>query len=485
MRVSVQYVLAVFLVAAITGLTISPAVAHAFKVRFDLPLPLSFYLYGAGAVVLFSFIIAARFLKPQSEFGRYKSFDLNTSRVTAWIASAPVLAAVRLCSVGLFILVLTTGFFGQNETLENFAPTFVWIVFWVGMAFISSLIGDLWAVANPWKIIAGWAGKLMGSRPSPRPYPQWLGHWPATVMFILFAWFELVYEHGEQPRSIANLTLVYSVYIWLGMICFGGTVWLKHGEIFTVVFGLLGKFAPFAYIDNRLVLRPPAAGLLSEKPVLVSYICFVLVFLTTVTFDGILETPFWANIFEQIAEGQVLGDASALAQLIGIDLGVLIKTLVLLSLPLMSIAVYFIFSHAISMFGSGGRISTPVIAGYFVLTLVPIAIAYHLSHYLSYLLIGGQYIIPMASDPFGLGWDMFGTTDYRVDINIINAKFVWYFSVVAIVLGHIIAVYLAHLMAMWVFADRGPALRSQIPMIALMIGYTMLSLWILSQPIVS
>ena len=137
------------------------------------------------------------------------------------------------------------------------------------------------------------------------------------------------------------------------------------------------------------------------------------------------------------------------------------------------------------MFGSGGRIPSMDVAGYFILSLIPIAIAYHLAHYFSYLLIAGQYIIPLVSDPLGLGWNLFGTIEYRIDIGIVNAKFVWYLAVVAIVFGHAMAVYVAHFMAIRVFFDRKSALRSQFPMLVLMVLYTMISLWILSQPIIS
>ena len=124
------------------------------------------------------------------------------------------------------------------------------------------------------------------------------------------------------------------------------------------------------------------------------------------------------------------------------------------------------------------------LAGMFVLSLVPIAIAYHLAHYFSLLAIAGQFIIPLASDPFGYGWDLFGTMLYRIDIGIVDARFIWYLAVVAIVTGHMIAVWLAHVAAARVYADPGAARRSQYPMLILMVGYTMLSLWILAQPIV-
>ena len=90
----------------------------------------------------------------------------------------------------------------------------------------------------------------------------------------------------------------------------------------------------------------------------------------------------------------------------------------------------------------------------------------------------------MVSDPFGFGWDLFGPSLYMVNIGVVNAKFVWYTSVIAIVTGHIIAVFLAHVIALRTFGQSRAALLSQIPMLVLMVSYTMLSLWILAQPVV-
>ena len=120
----------------------------------------------------------------------------------------------------------------------------------------------------------------------------------------------------------------------------------------------------------------------------------------------------------------------------------------------------------------------------FILTLVPIAVAYHLAHYLSFLLITGQYLVPLLSDPLGFGWDIFGTRDYRPDIGVLNARTSWYIAVVAVICGHVFSVYIAHKAAIRVFHDVRVALYSQIPMIILMVLYTMLSLWILAQPMV-
>ena len=149
----------------------------------------------------------------------------------------------------------------------------------------------------------------------------------------------------------------------------------------------------------------------------------------------------------------------------------------------MFLLVYFLFARWMAR-AAGDQLSTGTVARLFVLSLVPIAIAYHLAHYFTYLLIQGQLMIRLGSDPLGLGWNIFGTARYRPDIGIVGARFAWYTAVIAIVAGHVIAVYVAHAVALREFRDRRAALRSQLPMLVLMVGYTMVSLWILAQPIV-
>jgi hypothetical protein len=158
-------------------------------------------------------------------------------------------------------------------------------------------------------------------------------------------------------------------------------------------------------------------------------------------------------------------------------------TLGLLVFPLLFMLLFLLTCRLMALAGGSGQ-STVALAGLFVTSLVPIAIAYHLAHYLSFLLINGQLLIPLASDPFGFGWDLFGTAGYKADIAIVGAKFAWYTALAAIVVGHIIAVSLAHAVALKVHGDSWRAMRSQYPMLVLMVGYTIAGLWILSQPLV-
>ena len=420
---------------AILNLTASPAAAHAFGQRYDLPLPLWLYTTGAGATVLLSFAVIALFLRRTHGNPEKHSFDLLSVSGLRWLGHRWLLIVAQAAAVGVFVLILAACFFGNPASFENIAPTFVWVVWWVGLAFWSALIGNVWDLLNPWRILYRWGVRLCGVSPVPRVYPEGLGHWPAVILFFVFAWMELISESAEKPRTLGVLIVLYSLTTWSGMARYGEETWRRHGEVFSVVFGILARFAPLRGNIGELRLRFPAMGLLVRNPLPMSYVCFVLLLLTSVTFDGILETPHWQSTVAWISESMALRGMLVFLQRAGLDLLIVIKTLALVLMPLIFIGAYLAVSRLIGLAGFG-RVSVRHVAGYFVLSLVPIAIAYHLSHYLSYLLIAGQNIVPLVSDPFGVGWDLFDTRTYRLDFGIVNAKFVWYVAVTAIVVRH-------------------------------------------------
>lgn len=328
------------------------------------------------------------------------------------------------------------------------------------------------------------------------------------ALFGIFAWVGVVYPGSAEPWNLALLAVFYSVVTWLGMLLFGKEVWLRHGEAFSLVFGLLARFSPtevrvlspqtcddcsgdcrdlsgecvdcyecFRYADEggrELNLRPFAVGLLAHTAVSPSRMVLVLLLLATVTFDGFTATSAWVSVADWAHSGFSFLGGEAITG---------VNTTGLILFPLLFMLVFAAFSAAMPLFA---RLSVPLgnVAGTFVYSLIPIALAYHLAHFFSFLLIQGQLMVPLASDPIGLGWDLLGTSDYRLDIGIVDARLAWIVAVIAIVVGHIVAVFVAHVLALRVFADRRPALRSRYPMLALMVGYTMLSLWIIAQPIV-
>jgi hypothetical protein len=499
------------------GLLAPSAYAHGFGQRYDLPVPLSLYLIGAGAAVVLSFVVAAVFLRTGSTEIGYPRLNLLRWRAGRLLFSRPIGTAIEIVAVALFLLILVAGLVGSTNQTRNIAPLMVWVIWWVGVAYLSALVGNVWPLINPWRIVFDWVdGLVRRSDPDARlsldlPYPSRLGVWPAVLLFFAFAWIEIAYHDPARPSTLATMILVYSVITWTGMLLFGAEKWLNRGEAFTLAFGLLARFAPTetrvlggcacrgcdsagsrgersadrtdggdcvnclscfrsAPPERRQVnLRPFAAGLLRTDQVSLSMMAFVLLLLATVTFDGFTDTPVWASI--------VVGYYSAFGRLTGIS------TLGLLVFPLLFLALYLVTNRLMPITARRKQ-ALSTMARAFVLSLVPIALAYHMAHYLTYLLTQGQMLIPLASDPLGFGWNLFGTADYRIDLNLVGARFAWYTAVTAIVVGHIVAVWLAHIVALRVFSDHGAALRSQYPMLALMVGYTAISLWILAQPIV-
>jgi hypothetical protein len=210
----------------------------------------------------------------------------------------------------------------------------------------------------------------------------------------------------------------------------------------------------------------------------------VIALLATVTFDGILETPLWAYVDVTIIDAP---DDSLLWTFFGFSEAAALRfgrTIGLVLFVTLFSAVYLSVCRIMAAATGAEDGGTADLARRFVFSLLPISIAYHIAHYFSYLINGGQLVIPLLSDPFGFGWDLLGTASYRPDIGLVGPLLQWYVAVAAIVVGHVIAVYVAHVTALSTFGERRAALRSQISIVVLMVGYTMLSLWILSQPIV-
>ena len=197
----------------------------------------------------------------------------------------------------------------------------VWIIWWVGFAYVSAFVGNLWALINPWRTIFEAVETIycgITGRPDLSlrlPYPAALGVWPAFVLLLAFVWIELVYPNPALPRFIAWLAVGYSALTFVGMFVFGRECWLRHGEVFSLVFGTFARFAPLelrAEPQCGATLRPFGAGLLDSSSVSTSMMAFVLLLLATVLYDGALGTPEWGQLESALAAHlPALGDRQA------------------------------------------------------------------------------------------------------------------------------------------------------------------------------
>jgi hypothetical protein len=377
-------------------------------------------------------------------------------------------------SAGLLVLVFLTALIGEPSSAENLSPTFIYVIFWLGLVPLQVLFGNIWRVLNPWLAIANgveWIWRKLGQNwTPPLAYPERLGIWPAAFLLLCFAALELCYADPASPRALAVAIALYSYVMWFGMAAYGRREWDARGNGFTVYFGLLARIAPFGEHEARLVWRTPFSGL-SGRETVPGVLAFVAVMLGSVGFDGLSRAPFWQDLRARV-EGPYIVDQPGRAELLTTALSVA-------GLLACVLAVALAYLGAVRLAEVTVRSDRSLVPE-FVQSLVPIALVYAVAHYFTLLVIQGQYALPLASDPFGYGWDLFSTVDYAPNIAPFSPNTVWYVQVGALVAGHVAGLTVAHDRAVALLPQRD-ALRSQYAMLGLMVVYTVGGLWLLSR----
>lgn len=449
--------------------------AHAFEERYDLPAPLSYFITGAAAVVVLSFVVA------QIVVEHSRAREPRERSIQLWRLLPALRLVIRLLGLSLFVLAIVAGRHGTADPLMNVTPTLVWIVWWVGLSLLVACIGNIWPALDPVRTVydaldffVRSTGLSRGLRTSWQ-YPQWLGAWPAVVLLLAVGWFEVAYPQAAVPARLAQVLLWWSAVSLLGMICCGADSWQRNADVFAVYFATLGRFAPLSADDktHSLVVRAPGRGLIDEPARSLAIVCFVIAMLSTVLFDGLISGQIW-----QIAQAWLRKAAPLLVDPDGYRMG----AAGLIGIWLIFLGAYALTCAATSLLLRGR--SPGGIARLFALTLAPIAVGYNVAHNCANFVVQAQQMIALVSDPLGLKWDLFGTANYRVNIGLIDARLTWYIAVIAIVGGHVISIWLAHRLALREFGTRRAAALATVPLTVLMIAYTTVSLSIIAEPMV-
>ena len=296
------------------------------------------------------------------------------------------------------------------------------------------------------------------------------GRYPAAGALFAFVTLELAHPRPAYPPTLGIAIALYSYWALAGMAVYGRDTWSRGGEGFAVAFGLLARIAPFAVRDGAIVIRWPLTGLAGAERVRGALV-FVAVMLGSTSFDGFTRTSEWQDLLGNVRarftddSQRVLDLATTLVNIAG----------------LAAFAGFVVLTYLAAAVSVRRLVRAPrSLVPDFILPLVPIAFAYLVAHYFSLFLIQGQFIVTLASDPFGRGWDLFGTADFAPNLAIVSPETVWYAQVVALTVGHVAGLAIAHDRAVAIFEDRRDALRSQYPMLALMVLYTVGGLWLLS-----
>ena len=450
------------------------AAAHGIVGRADLPIPAWLFAWGAAVVLVFSFVaLAVLWPEPKLEGHGWRPLPDAFGRLVTSPALDAALGAVGTALLGVAVW---TGLAGEQVASANFAPTFVYVVFWLGLVPASVLLGDVFRLLNPWRAVGrgvAWAagGVARSALPAPLPYPERLGRWPAALGLLLFAWLELVSPNGDLPRTLALATLVYSALTWVAMAMYGVETWTSRGEAFSVYFNLYARLSVWERRGRRVGLRAPLSGLVGLVP-LPGTVAVVAVMIGSVTFDGLSSGALWQRIVPAVqAPLEALGLGAE--RVVPLIYGAGLVGCVVLAGAFYRLGVAGM--HTVARALSGSRL-----AGAFVHSLVPIALVYAAAHYISLLIFQGQAMAYLVSDPLGLGWDLFGTASIGIDYGLVSATTFWYLQVGLVVAGHVAGLVLAHDRALVLFDTASVAVRSQYWMLGVMIGFTTMALWLLA-----
>ena len=459
------------------------ALAHTAERGFVLTLPTELYIAGGAIVVGVSFLLVA--LLPATSPRWVERAVWRAGSVPAGLGTA-----VSLISFALTTALVLAGHFGTQDPLANPLPLAVWTLWWIGGTIAHALFGNLWSAMNPWHGVYVLLGRVPGLarwiEQPPLRYPGWLSYWPAIALFLGFVWFELIYTVPQNPEILANAVASYFLLNVVAMLLFGEAVWLRQAEAFSVFFRVVSWLSPLNGRPDEepdgadgsprrpLFVTLPGLGLLRVRLLPLSGVAFVLLMLSSVSFDGLAKTYWWLDRIGINPLDFPGRSAVALPNTLGL-LGTFTALMVCYCA-----AVWL----GRLLAGRRARLADSLCGD--VIAIIPIALGYHLAHYLTAFLVDVQYAAITLNDPLGRGWDLLGLADAHVTTsfltNLASVRLIWHVQIATIVIAHVVAVSIAHLIMLRRVGRQRTAIIGQIPMTVLMIGYTQFGLWLLSAP---
>jgi len=443
--------------------------AHGVPTGGEPPLPAWLFAWSAVLILVLSFfVLSIRWRLP-----RWQSVSSGRAVlvVPGWLQFL-----LGLLGCGVYCLLIYAGIFGTQIVSESITPTFIYVLFWVGFAFASPLLGDVFSFVNPWRSIAR-AGSALYSKvgkksvSEPIKYPEALGYWPATVGLLCFVWLELVSPNGSDPSNLAVAALIYGLVQLVGISLFGEATWTKRGDGFSVYFRTLSLLSPLNWDEGELRVSKPLVRVTRFKSYSGS-LALIGVLLGSTLFDGLLGGRVWAEVVPSLQDVVVSIGLSSEQSLVLVNSGGLAGA------SLVVIGIYCVGVKGVHKVGSS--LSFKSLSNSFVHTLVPIILVYVMAHYLTLLVTEGQALIPLVSDPLGSGLDLFKTASFTPNYGLLPTSVVWYLQATFLICGHVLAAVLAHDRSLALFKNFRTAVLSQYWMLAVMVLFTTLGMWLLS-----
>lgn len=448
-----RHAFALFALCALSAA--GPAHAHASEQGFVLLLPTEVYIAGGVASVLLTVVLIA--ILPA---GAARAIFRPVALFPLPAGLRRATAATSLMALAGLLAVLWLGATGPHDPTRNALPLTIWTLFWVAVVAAQGLFGNLWAWLNPWT----GAHALWPWRPLAR-LPRAVGHWPALAGFLAFAGLLLIHPAPTDPDVLVRVVSGYCALTFAGMALFGRR-WLLRAEALTVLLRAYAQVAAFGRRGPRLALGLPGWRVVGRAAPPATLALFMLATLAVGSFDGLNETFWWfgrigINPLEFPGRSAVIGpNAAGLA----------------LALPLLAAAYAVSVWLGWRMIGAAGagramRALAPAI--------LPIALGYHIGHYLPGFLVEFQHVARYAAAALGLPPVTVTTGFFNT---LATVRVIWLAQAGSVVVGHALAILLSHRIALGLTGSHRRAAISQAPLAAFMIAYTLFGLWLLASP---
>ncbi len=442
------------------------ALAHASDSGIRQLLPTQYFVVGGTIAVALSFLVLAA-LPGRVAHGVFRGgevLDFTLPRVET------VTGVLGLCIASALIWI---GFTGTRDPLENLLPLSIWTIWWMALPLLTAIIGNIWALFEPWSGTM----RVLGMGEKGRDVlPESWGYTPAIALFLGFAWFELVSLSPEDPGTLAVTVFGYIVLTFVMCARFGTKAWLARGECFSVFFRFISLLAPVQWRRHEgrvtVSIGVPGFAVLNHPPIPASGGVFIILALATLSFDGMSSTFSWLGLIG-VNPLEFPGRSAVVVQ----------NTLGLLGFAGALIGAFFLSCWLGEQLAGGDLRGA---AARLALSILPISLAYHFAHFLTILMVNGQYTLIALNRQFEGGRDVFGLNHLEVTTSFLfvhsTVERIWWAQSGAIVLGHVLAVILAHAIASEVFKTQRGAALGGLPLALLMVGYTAFGLWLLAAP---
>ncbi|WP_326631533.1 hypothetical protein OG808_33860 [Streptomyces sp. NBC_01761] len=414
--------------------------AHGIGSQHDLPLS-PFYAFAGAFAALFVSFLGLGLLWSVSRFRGDRAGRPLLVALQRLADARPTRVVARVVGLAAALFVLLHLLLGPNGPERNPAAGTVYVLLWVGLVPASLLLGPVWRLLNPLRTLHLLVCRALGRAPAAgRPLPVHLGLWPAAAGLLAFTWLELVAPDPASSTALLLFFVLHGVVHLAGAARYGAR-WFDHADAFEVYSGLLARLSPLGRrpADRRLVLRSPFNGLdaVPQVPGLVATVC---VMLGSTAYDGFSDAPSWITTVQT----SPLGRTTA-------------ATLGLLAAVALVATLYALCTGATRLIS--GQLRHPLTA--FAHSLVPIALGYLVAHYFTLFVTEGPHTVMVA----------LGTDNPVPPEPPLAPGGIATLQVVAIVIGHVLGVVAAHDRSVRLFPP-ARAVAGQLPLLALMIAYT-------------